>query len=224
MVHLGQQSYHPGSQHHPETVWKSKSNAWGLRRWYSGKELACQGRNRRRCRFYPWVRKLPWSRKWQPIPVFFPGKFHGQRSLVGYSSWTWKGLDTNEHTAHTHKYFRPNRVGQKSWYNLSWVAQKGNSGRRYSGSSPNLGKGLHSNVGGERETGHKGKGPEKWRWNQDGAGPWDSGEKKASRFWITLCKGWRNLNQEKASGLWHQTSHWDLRFEQKIQSNGGERN
>ena len=78
MVHLGQQSYHPGSQHHPETVWKSKSNAWGLRRWYSGKELACQGRNRRRCRFYPWVRKFPWSRKWQPIPVFFPGKFHGQ--------------------------------------------------------------------------------------------------------------------------------------------------
>ena len=32
-----------------------------------------------------WVRKIPWRRKWQPIPVFFPGKSHGQRSLAGYS-------------------------------------------------------------------------------------------------------------------------------------------
>ena len=27
----------------------------------------------------------PWRREWQPIPVFFPGEFHGQRSLAGYS-------------------------------------------------------------------------------------------------------------------------------------------
>jgi len=27
----------------------------------------------------------PWRRKWQPTPVFLPGKSHGQRSLVGYS-------------------------------------------------------------------------------------------------------------------------------------------
>ena len=33
------------------------------------------------------VRKIPWSRKWQPIPVFLPGKFHGQRSLLGCSLW-----------------------------------------------------------------------------------------------------------------------------------------
>ena len=36
-----------------------------------------------------WVRSLgweiPWKRKWQPTPVFSPGKFHGQRSLAGYS-------------------------------------------------------------------------------------------------------------------------------------------
>ena len=31
------------------------------------------------------VRKNPWSRKWQPIPVFLPGKFYGQRNLVDYS-------------------------------------------------------------------------------------------------------------------------------------------
>ena len=29
--------------------------------------------------------KIPWRRKWLPIPVFLPGKSHGQRSLVGYS-------------------------------------------------------------------------------------------------------------------------------------------
>ena len=30
----------------------------------------------------PWVRKIPWRKKWQPTPVFLPGKSHGQRSLV----------------------------------------------------------------------------------------------------------------------------------------------
>ena len=34
--------------------------------------------------FQLWVRKIPWRRKWQPTPIFLPGKFHGQRSLVGY--------------------------------------------------------------------------------------------------------------------------------------------
>ena len=28
--------------------------------------------------------RSPWSRKWQPIPIFLPGKSHGQRTLVGY--------------------------------------------------------------------------------------------------------------------------------------------
>ena len=48
----------------------------------------------RRLEFDPWVRKIPWRRKWQPTLVFLPGKFHGQRSLADYSpwgheSWTW---------------------------------------------------------------------------------------------------------------------------------------
>ena len=37
------------------------------------------------CGFNPWVRKIPWSRKWQPTPVFLLGESHGQRSLGGYS-------------------------------------------------------------------------------------------------------------------------------------------
>ena len=52
-----------------------------------GKESACQCRRCRRHRFDPWVGKTPWRRKWQPTPVFLPGKFHGQRSLAGYGPW-----------------------------------------------------------------------------------------------------------------------------------------
>ena len=37
--------------------------------------------------FHPLVGKIPWRRKWQPIPVFLPGKSHGQRSGTGCSSW-----------------------------------------------------------------------------------------------------------------------------------------
>ena len=37
--------------------------------------------------FDPWVRKIPWRRKWQPTPVFSAGEFHGQRSLAGYRPW-----------------------------------------------------------------------------------------------------------------------------------------
>ena len=35
-------------------------------------------------------------RKWQPTPVLLPGKFHGWRSLVGYSPWDRKESDTTE--------------------------------------------------------------------------------------------------------------------------------
>ena len=38
----------------------------------------------------PWVRKIPWRRKWQPTPVFLPGESHGERSLVGCSSWGYR--------------------------------------------------------------------------------------------------------------------------------------
>ena len=35
----------------------------------------------------PWIRNIPWRRKWQPTPVFLPGKSHGWRSLAGWSPW-----------------------------------------------------------------------------------------------------------------------------------------
>ena len=46
--------------------------------------------------FDPWVGKTSWRREWLPIPVFLPGEFHRQRSLVGYSPQSCKESDTIE--------------------------------------------------------------------------------------------------------------------------------
>ena len=50
----------------------------------------------KRCEFNPWVRKIPWRRKWYLTSVFLPGKFLGQRSLEGYgprgATKTWTRL------------------------------------------------------------------------------------------------------------------------------------
>ena len=48
----------------------------------------------RRPRFNPWVGKIPWRRKWQPAPVFLPGKSHGRRSLAVYGPRGRKESDT----------------------------------------------------------------------------------------------------------------------------------
>ena len=47
-------------------------------------------------KFNPWVKKIPWRRKWQPTPIFLPGISHGQRSLAGYSPQGCKKLDTTQ--------------------------------------------------------------------------------------------------------------------------------
>ena len=49
--------------------------------------------------------KIPWRRKWQLSPTFFPGESRGQRSLEGYSPWGGKELDMTEHM-HTHTHTR----------------------------------------------------------------------------------------------------------------------
>ena len=67
-----------------------------------GKGPAWQCRRLKRHGFDPWVRKVPWWRKWQPIPVFLPGESHRERSLAGYSPGGRKELDTTEVTQHTH--------------------------------------------------------------------------------------------------------------------------
>ena len=69
----------------------------GFPRWLSSKESACQGRRLKRYRFIPCVGKIPWRRKWHSSSVFLLGVSHGQRNLVGYSSWGCKELDKVEY-------------------------------------------------------------------------------------------------------------------------------
>ena len=60
-----------------------------------GKESACNAGDQLQCKrseFEPWARKIRWRRKWQPTPVLWPGKFHGERSLSGYSPRGHKSL------------------------------------------------------------------------------------------------------------------------------------
>ena len=40
--------------------------------------------------------RSPGVKEWQPTPVFLPGESHGQKSMVGYSPWACKELDTTE--------------------------------------------------------------------------------------------------------------------------------
>ena len=68
-----------------------------LPRWRSGEESACRCR---RFRFSPWVGKILWRRASRHALVFLLGKFHGPRSLAGYSPWGHKESDTPKH-AHT---------------------------------------------------------------------------------------------------------------------------
>ena len=49
-----------------------------------------------RPRFSAWVGTIPRRREWLLTPVFLPGKFYGQRNLMGYSPWGHKESDTTE--------------------------------------------------------------------------------------------------------------------------------
>ena len=68
----------------------------GLPRYCSSNESACQCRRCRWHGFDSWVRKIPWSRKWQRTPAFFPRESHGKRSLASCSPWNRKVSDTTE--------------------------------------------------------------------------------------------------------------------------------
>ena len=76
----------------------------GLPRCHSGKDSTCQCRRHRRHRrqgLDPWLGKILCSRKWQPTPVFVPGKSHGQRILKDYGPWGHKELNMRL-TEHAH--------------------------------------------------------------------------------------------------------------------------
>ena len=66
------------------------------------------------------------SRKWHPTPIFLPGKFYGQRSLVGYSPWVCKESDTSEqptYPAHGSQEDRVGKMGVKEGPPEAWVLE-----------------------------------------------------------------------------------------------------
>ena len=76
---------------------------------------ARDSRNSRDKSSYAWVRKIPWSRTWQPTPVFLPGKFHGQRIL-----WAAiHGVAKSQTQLSTHTHFlmqmRKLRFRERKW-------------------------------------------------------------------------------------------------------------
>ena len=74
--------------------WFADTEQFLLPRWLSGKEFVGQCR---RHRLDPWVGKILCYGKWQPAPVFLPGKSHGQRrSLLGYTHWVAKSQTHRE--------------------------------------------------------------------------------------------------------------------------------
>ena len=78
-----------------------------------GKESIYQCKKWKTRSFNPCVGKVLWRRKWQPTPVFLPGKFNGQRSLAGYSLWGCKELDMTQQLS-THMYTQIlSKVGQR---------------------------------------------------------------------------------------------------------------
>ena len=99
-MHPPGDSFYPGaslSLKGSESLWEWDVDDNGLPTRCSCKESCCQCRRCKRHGFGPWIRKIPWRKKWQRTPVFLPGESHGQWSLVGYSPWGFKELDMAVH-------------------------------------------------------------------------------------------------------------------------------
>ena len=86
-------------------MWKRSLNVQhkskGLPWWISGKESACSAGD---MGLIPGLGRSPGEGKWQPTPVFLPGKSQGQRSLVGCSPWGFKSPTQFSYKTTTKKY------------------------------------------------------------------------------------------------------------------------
>ena len=76
----------------------------------------------RRCKFRPWVEKIPWRRKWQLTPVILPGKSHGQKSLVHYIPRVTKSDMTERPSTHYTNWWVCVKA-HKLYIKLTWSSQ-----------------------------------------------------------------------------------------------------
>ena len=95
----------------------------GFPRGSVGKESACNAGDAGRCAFDPLAGTILWRRAWQPTPVSLPGESHGQRSLMGYSSWGCKESDKAERTEQpcTHAHAVCQTIFQALGFDPLWV-------------------------------------------------------------------------------------------------------
>ena len=96
----GEKQYFMPSKEEKDTFLRICSDYMFGKRWESGmdfpggascKEPTRQCRRSKRCKFDPWIRKIPWRKAWQPTPVCLPGASHGQRQATVCrvtQSWT----------------------------------------------------------------------------------------------------------------------------------------
>ena len=77
------------------TTGSTELRLFRLPRWLNDKRTSLPIQETR-VHFITGLGRSPRSRKWQPNPVFLPGKFHAQMSLAGYSPWGHKS-NTTEH-------------------------------------------------------------------------------------------------------------------------------
>ena len=89
------------------------SSPWWLRWWRVCLQCGRPG-------FDPWVGKIPWRREWQPTSVFLSGKFHGRRSLAGYSPQGRKESDTTERLSFPFLIFVTRKNGINDWRPHFW--------------------------------------------------------------------------------------------------------
>ena len=68
----------------------------------SGKESVCQCRKYKRCKFDPWVKKIPWRRKWLPTAVYLPGRIPSTEEPGRVQSLAPCSIRHDWATGHTH--------------------------------------------------------------------------------------------------------------------------
>ena len=100
---------------------------WGFPCGTSGKESACQWRRCKRCGFSPWVGKIPWTRKWQPAPLFLPWKIPWTEDPGGLRSMGSQGVRHTERL-NTHTWFST----FFSYFWLRWVFVAAHTGFSFS--------------------------------------------------------------------------------------------
>ena len=83
-----------------------------LPRWLSAKESLCQFM---RHGFNPRIGKIPGHGKWQPAPLFLPGKSREQRTLARYWPWGCKDLDIIERLNRMHICIHKILIPYQTW-------------------------------------------------------------------------------------------------------------